>query len=100
VVEKLEDILTRFSEKIADDGATGQGGPPRLAPDRHPVRDFFVADILEWALKDDLHSMEHPIFALSKNPDREIRRYEHNGVTITVTPSVLGRATGHCHRPS
>ncbi|MBV8356906.1 MAG: replication initiator protein A, partial [Deltaproteobacteria bacterium] len=37
--------------------------------------------------------MEHPIFALSKTPDRQIRHYEHNGAIITVTPSVLGRAT-------
>jgi plasmid replication initiation protein len=57
------------------------------------VRDFFIADIVEWALKDDRHSMEHPFFSLSKNPDLEIRRYEHNGISITVTPSVMGIAT-------
>jgi plasmid replication initiation protein len=50
-------------------------------------------DIVEWALKDDRHSMEHPFFSLSKNPDLEIRRYEHNGISITVTPSVMGIAT-------
>ena len=36
--------------------------------------------------------MENPIFSLSKNPDRDIRKYEHNGHTLTVTPSVLGMA--------
>jgi hypothetical protein len=35
-------------------------------PDRRPVRDFFIADIVEWALKDNHHSMEHPFFGLSK----------------------------------
>jgi plasmid replication initiation protein len=96
VVEKLEDILIRFGNKIANAGSqegAGQGAHPRLLPERHPNRDFFVADILDWALKDDRHSMEHPFFSLSKKPDRNIRRYEHNGVSVTVTPSVLGIAT-------
>lgn len=37
--------------------------------------------------------MEHPIFSLSTRPDRRILQYQHNDVTITVTPSVRGRAT-------
>jgi plasmid replication initiation protein len=95
-VEKLEDILTRFGNKIANAGEqhrAGQGAKPHLLPDRHPVRDFFIADILDWALKDDRHSMEHPMFALSKIPDIRERRYEHNGNSITVTPSIKGLAT-------
>jgi hypothetical protein len=73
VVEKLEDILTRVGDKIGagDKSTAGQGGAPRLLPERHPNRDFFVADILDWALKDDRHSMEHPIFSLSKIPISE-----------------------------
>jgi Plasmid replication initiator protein len=39
--------------------------------------------------------MEHPMFSLSTRPDRTIRHYEHNGIQITVTPSVRGRATIH-----
>jgi plasmid replication initiation protein len=95
VVEKLEDILMRFGNKIADDAQklAGQSARPTLLPDRHPVRDFFIAEILDWALKADRHSMEHPFFSLSKKPDTRIRRYEHNGVSVTVTPSVLGIAT-------
>ncbi len=45
--------------------------------------------------KDDMGSMEHPIFSLSTKPDKNIRHYEHNGVNITVTPSVRGLATIH-----
>ncbi len=56
---------------------------------------FFVCDVLDPALKDDLASMEHPIFSLSTKPDRRILRYAHNGVTLEVTPSVRGRATIH-----
>jgi plasmid replication initiation protein len=92
VVEKLEDILTRFGNKVAGDNV-GRQGTPKLLPDRHPVRDFFIADVLDWALKDDRASMEHPFFSLSKKPDTRIRRYEHNGISVTVTPSVLGLAT-------
>lgn len=64
-METLEDILTRFGSKIVNGTkqSTGQGGGSRLLPDRHPVRDFFIADILDWALKDDRHSMEHPFFS-------------------------------------
>lgn len=65
-----------------------------LSPDRHLQRDFFVADILDAAPKDDLTSMEHPLFAL-KAGDRRVRRYERNGVTIEVKPGVDGCATIH-----
>ncbi|MGH8318215.1 MAG: hypothetical protein ACREUL_09590 [Steroidobacteraceae bacterium] len=33
----------------------------RLSPDRHPQRDFFVADLFDWSLKDDTASMAHPL---------------------------------------
>ena len=62
-------------------------------PDRHPIQDFFVADILDWALKDDRHSMEHPMFSLSKKPDRQVRRYERNAVHVTIKPGADGMAT-------
>src|SRR5260370_34575758 len=99
-METLGEVLTRLGEKIQ--GQAGHETVPakpmsgtrsNLLPDRHPVRDFFIADILDWALKDDRHSMEHPMFSLSKKPDKRIRRYEHNGISVTVTPSVLGLAT-------
>jgi plasmid replication initiation protein len=59
------------------------------------MRDFFVCDILGAAPKDDLGSMEHPMFSLATRPDRSIRNYTHNGMQVTVTPSVRGRATIH-----
>jgi hypothetical protein len=66
-----------------------------LLPDRHPIQDFFICDVTDAIPKDDMGSMEHPIFSLSTKPDRSIRGYEHNGVKITITPSVLGLATIH-----
>ena len=66
-----------------------------LLPDRHPTADFFVCDIFDAAPKDDLGTMEHPIFSLSTRPDRRQLSYEHNGTSIDVVPSVKGRATIH-----
>jgi plasmid replication initiation protein len=66
-----------------------------LLPDRHPQGDFFVCDILDAAPKGDVGSMEHPIFSLSTKPDTRPRRYEHNGITIEIKPSVDGLATVH-----
>lgn len=63
-----------------------------LLPERYPNQDFFIADILDAAPKSDLASMEHPIFSLSKTPDRSVRRYERNGVFVEVQPSVNGLA--------
>ena len=64
-----------------------------LLPDRHRQLDFFVCNILDASPKDDLGSMEHPLFTLSKKPDTKIRLYEHNGKTVKIVPSVLGLAT-------
>ncbi|MGF6264366.1 plasmid replication initiation protein [Paraburkholderia youngii] len=60
-------------------------------------RDFFVADILGFALKADATSMETPIFSLSTRPDLSIEHWtsQDGKRRISVTPSVLGRATQH-----
>ena len=65
----------------------------KLLPDRHPTRDLFVADILHASPKDDVHSMEHPLFAVSKKKDNAIRRYEHNGNAIEIAPGFHGMPT-------
>jgi plasmid replication initiation protein len=95
VAETLQDVLNRLGEKItkSPNQSAGQDTRPGLLPDRHPVRDFFIAEILDWALKGDRHSMEHPMFSLSKTPDRHIRHYEHNGISVTIAPSAYGLAT-------
>lgn len=64
-----------------------------LLPDRHPQQDLFICDIADCVLKNDLASMEHPIFSLSKRPDLTIRDYQRGNVRLTVTPSVKGMAT-------
>ena len=66
-----------------------------LLPDRYPTADFFVCDVLAALPKDDLATMEHPIFSLATRPDRSVLSYEHNGTRVSITPSVKGRATIH-----
>ncbi len=66
-----------------------------LLPDRMAQGDFFLCDILGASPKDDLASMEHPLFSLSTRPDLRVLSYAHNGAEITVTPSVRGLATIH-----
>ena len=62
---------------------------PALQPD------FFTCDVFDALPKDDLASMEHPLFSLATRPDLSILHYAHNGVEIEVVPSVKGRATIH-----
>ncbi|HEX9858710.1 MAG TPA: replication initiator protein A [Paracoccaceae bacterium] len=70
-------------------------GRAGLMPRRHPTGDFFVCDILDALPKDDMATMEHPVFSLATRPDLRVLDYSHNGVEITVTPSVRGLATIH-----
>jgi plasmid replication initiation protein len=66
----------------------GASAPPALG-------DLFICDFPWAAPKDDMASMEHPLFTLATRPDRRILRYEHGEATIEVTPSVKGLATIH-----
>ena len=45
-----------------------------LYPNRHPQTELFLVDIFQ-SFKDDIASMEHPIFSLSKKPDFRIPEY-------------------------
>ncbi|MFQ5622521.1 MAG: replication initiator protein A [Paracoccaceae bacterium] len=66
-----------------------------LLPERHPTADFFICDVMDAIPKDDMASMEHPIFSLSTRPDRRVLRYAHGDAEIEITPSVKGLATIH-----
>src|SRR3546814_2127548 len=66
-----------------------------LLPVRHPNQDLFICDVLDAITKDDMASMEHPVFSLSTKPDNRTRRYEHNGNVIAIIPSGKGLATIH-----
>ena len=62
-----------------------------LLPVRHNKGDFFIADIFDnLPLKDDMASMEHPLFTLSQKPDMRILHYENGNASIEMQPSAIG----------
>lgn len=65
----------------------------QLVPERHPQPDLFICDVADAVLKDIMPQLEHPFYSLSKKPETNIRRYEHNGNWLEMTPSVKGLAT-------
>jgi len=73
----------------------GKSKRERLLPARHVERDFFLCDMFDYAMKDDGASMEAPIFTLATRPDLTVWHWKSKDGdrSLTVTPSVLGRAT-------
>src|SRR3954467_9197314 len=64
-----------------------------LLPAKHGAGDLFICDVADAVLKDLIPQMEHPFYSLSKKPETTVRRYEHNGNWLEITPSVKGLAT-------
>jgi plasmid replication initiation protein len=102
---KLDELLEKARARglaSAAESAAGHATPASedkkaggaLAPDKHPQKDFFIADVVDAAMKDDLASMEHPLFAL-KAGDMRVRNYERNGYKVTIKPGHGGCATIH-----
>ena len=67
--------------------------PSPLLPDRHRQHELFICEIADAVLKDDMASMEHPVFSLATKPDHTIRSYSHGDTELTVEPSARGMAT-------
>ena len=92
------DAMKRLKERAeeADRSLQNLEKKSHLLPVRYPQQDFFIADIFDSpSMKDDIASMEHPLFAL-KAGDCRPRKYEHNGVMIEIRPAVqIGMATIH-----
>jgi hypothetical protein len=95
------ELTPRSPESELVDGesleSAGHGLKRGLLPVHHPNRDFFLCDLFDYAMKDDGVSMEAPIFTLATKPDLSVWHWESKDKSrsVTVTPSVLGRATQH-----
>lgn len=63
-----------------------------LFPIRHCHTDFFICDIADAVIKDEITSMEHPIFVLTKQPYMKSRQYKHGNNWFEVKPSSKGIA--------
>ncbi len=55
--------------------------------------DLFVCDIANWPVKDDIASMEVPIFSLAKQKDTKTREYRRGAKVVRIIPSSVGAAT-------
>lgn len=65
-----------------------------LLPEKHPQRDFFIADVFDnLPFKDDMASMEHPFFVLSKNKDMRCLEYRNGDATLWIKPGLDGLPT-------
>ena len=64
-----------------------------LLPERHPNLDLFVLDIADAVPKDDLASMEHPLFSLATKPDMRHLEYRQGDNVLKIRPSPLGLPT-------
>lgn len=82
--------LRAKSEKESQAESAGPDGEARQL-------DLFVADLLDYSLKDDTATMEAPLFSLSTKPDTSVFKWESPDKKkwLTVTPSMHGRATIH-----
>ena len=61
-----------------------------------PMQDdlFMVMNVThDWPVKDDISSMEHPLFSLSKNASTEIRSYTRGANALRIIPSGAGAPT-------
>jgi hypothetical protein len=63
-------------------GISRQAARGGLLPERYPMGDFFLCDVFGALPKDDMATMEHPVFSLATRPDLRILDYAHNGVEI------------------
>jgi hypothetical protein len=76
-------------------GGDGTGGDGTGGDEAGGEAQFFTCDFLDVIPKDDMASMEHPLFSLATRPDRRVLSYSHGPVAVEVTPSVKGLATIH-----
>lgn len=95
---QFECKLQRFGEEdlvMSDESAKKptRGRKPNLVP--YVQTDLFQANMVEWPVKDDLATMEFPLFSLSTIPDTAIREYHQPGTNkhVRIIPPVIGAAT-------
>jgi len=60
-----------MSNTVLDSEEDRAGGKVALLPQRHPNHDLFICDVLDAIPKDDMASMEHPIFRSRQSRIRE-----------------------------
>lgn len=91
-IARMQELTNQAQERLDADSKSKKS---HLSPIKDPQQDFFIADIFDAVtLRDDLASMEYPIFALKAGDTRD-RVYKHDGIIIKIAPTSTGIATIH-----
>ena len=86
-----ENILLRTIQSL-DNKKREENEKRHLLPKRYE-EEFFIADGIDIPYaRDDIASMEYPIFALKAGDTKDVI-YEHNGFITHIKPNSAGRAT-------
>lgn len=64
-----------------------------LLTEKYQQRDLFILDISDVMPKDDLASMEHPMFSLTTRPDMRHLEYQNGDNSLKIVPSGFGLPT-------
>lgn len=61
--------------------------PASMRPDPHPIRDFFIAELIDYAPKDHTDVMERPFFSISKRKRLKPILYENDDGSVYIKVS-------------
>lgn len=67
--------------------------PGHFIEEEPPQGDLFLCEIANWPVKDDIASMEFPLFSLAKQKDTQSREYRRGNKVVRIIPSSVGAAT-------
>lgn len=54
---------------------------------------IFPCELTNWPIKDDMASMEFPLFSLTKQKDTKVREFRRGNKIVRIIPSSVGAAT-------
>lgn len=89
-MKTLDDLMARIPEMR--EKAKRRADASGLLSDRHQQADFFVADLVDYAMKDDQATMEAPVFSLSTREDKKLWRWTSSDGKKTVDVAPTNRA--------
>ncbi len=70
-----------------------QKNPASAADMSFEQGELFACELSNWPIKDDLASMEFPLFSLAKQKDTSTREFRRGNKSVRIIPSSVGAAT-------
>lgn len=92
---RTDAALARIAAKASPQEAAPADEP--VEEDGHKEVNFFLANLVDYAIKDDAASMEAPMFSLATTQDMKLWTWKSGDgkKTVDVAPGFYGRATQH-----